>query len=163
LIAYTTPNRALDALRKQYAGLSEAQLAGKSDYTMHVDLKGAESNVPRLLAADILFAAGTDAVYPGDFQGEGLHRELELLVESGLTPLQGITTATKNAAAIVNASKEWGTLEAGKLANLIIVQGNPDQRIGDTRRVAVVIKKGAGIDRAALRLDNSRIPDYKST
>jgi imidazolonepropionase-like amidohydrolase len=119
--------------------------------------------VPRLLAAGILFAAGTDAVYPGDFQGEGLHRELELLVESGLTPLQAITTATKNAAEIVNASKEWGTLEAGKLANLIVVDGDPDRRIADTRRIAWVIKEGAILDRKALRLDHSNIPDYQET
>ncbi len=163
LIADTTPKRALDALRKQYAGLSAEQLAAKSDYTMHVDLKGAESNVPRLRDAGILFAAGTDAVYPGDFQGEGLHRELELLVESGLTPLQAITTATKNAAAIVNASSEWGTLEAGKLANVVIVDGKPDERISDTRRIVVVIKEGAVIDRTALRLDHSHIPDYRET
>jgi imidazolonepropionase-like amidohydrolase len=128
-----------------------------------VDLKGAENNVPRLRDAGILFAAGTDAIYPGDFQGEGLHRELELLVESGLTPLEAITTATKNAAAIVNASNEWGTLEAGKLANLVVVEGNPDKRISDTRRIAVVIKEGAVIDRTALRLDHSHIPDYQET
>jgi imidazolonepropionase-like amidohydrolase len=163
LIADTTPKRALDALRKQYAGLSAEQLAAKNDYTMHVDMKGAESNVPRLRDAGILFAAGTDAIYPGDFQGEGLHRELELLVESGLTPLQAITTATKNAAAIVNASNEWGTLEAGKLANLVIVDGKPDERISDTKRVVVVIKEGAVIDRTALRLDHSHIPDFQET
>ena len=163
LIADTTPNRALDGLRKQYAGLTEEQLAAKTDYTMHVDLKGAESNVPRLRDAGILFAAGTDAVYPGDFQGEGLHRELELLVESGLTPLQAITTATKNAAAIVNASDEWGELEVGKLANLIVVDGDPDRRISDTRRIVFVIKEGAIIDRTALRLDHSHIPDYSET
>jgi imidazolonepropionase-like amidohydrolase len=163
LIADTTPKRALDALRKQYAGLSAEQLAAKSDYTMHVDLKGAESNVPRLRDAGILFAAGTDAVYPGDFQGEGLHRELELLVESGLTPLQAITVATKNAAAIVNAADEWGTLEAGKLANLVVVDGSPDKRISDTRRIVIVIKEGTVIDRTALRLDHSHIPDYQET
>jgi imidazolonepropionase-like amidohydrolase len=163
LIADTTPKHSLDALRKQYGGLSAEQLAAQSTFTTRVDLQGAESNVPRLRDAGILFAAGTDAVYPGDFQGEGLHRELELLVESGLTPLQAITTATKNAAAIVNASNEWGTLEAGKLANLVIVDGRPDQRIGDTRRIAVVIKEGAIIDRAALRLDHTHIPDYQET
>ncbi len=163
LIADTTPKHALDALRKQYAGLSAEQLAAKSDYTMHVDLKGAESNVPRLRDAGILFAAGTDAVYPGDFQGEGLHRELELLVESGLTPLEAITAATKNAATIVNASNEWGTLEAGKLANLVVVDGNPDKRISDSRRIVIVIKEGAVIDRTALRLDHSHIPDYQET
>jgi imidazolonepropionase-like amidohydrolase len=163
LIADTTPKRALDGLRKEYAGLTAEQIAAKNGYTMRVDLTGAESNVPRLREAGIRLAAGTDAIYPGDFQGEGLHRELELLVESGLTPLQAITTATKNAAAIVNASDEWGTLEAGKLANLIIVDGHPDQKIGDTRRIVTVIKEGAIIDRSALRLDHSRVPDYQET
>ena len=163
LIADTTPKRALDGLRKEFGGLTAEQLAAKNGYTMRVDLKGAESNVPRLREAGILLATGTDAVYPGDFQGEGLHRELELLVESGLTPLQAITTATKNAAAIVKASDEWGALEAGKLANLVIVDGRPDQKISDTRRIVTVIKEGAVIDRTALRLDHSRIPDYQET
>ena len=130
---------------------------------MKVDLKGAESNVPRLRDAGVLFATGTDAVYPGDFQGEGLHRELELLVEAGLTPLQAISAATKNAATIVNASGEWGTLEAGKLATLIVVSGKPDQRISDTRGLVYVIKEGTLIDRAALRLDRTRLPDYQET
>jgi imidazolonepropionase-like amidohydrolase len=92
-----------------------------------------------------------------------LHRELELLVESGLTPLQAITTATKNAAAIVNASDEWGALEVGKLANLVIVDGRPDQNISDSRRIVVVIKEGMVLDRTALRLDHSHIPDYQET
>jgi len=163
LIADTTSKHALDKLRAQYAGLTAEQIAAKNDYTMKVDLKGAEQNVPRLLAAGVLFAAGTDAIYPGDFQGEGLHRELELLVESGLTPLEAITTATKNAAAIVGASQQWGTLEAGKLANLVIVDGKPDQRIGDTRRITVVLLGGEILDRPALRLDHSHIPDYQET
>jgi imidazolonepropionase-like amidohydrolase len=150
-------------LRKEYGGLSAEQLAAKSTFTNRIDFQGAESNVTRLRDAGILFAAGTDAIYPGDFQGEGLHRELELLVESGLTPLEAITTATKNAAAIVNASEEWGTLEAGKLANIIIVDGSPDQRIGDTRRIVTVMKEGVVLDRTALRLDHSHIPDYQET
>jgi len=163
LIADTTPKAALDGLRREYGNLSAKQLAEKSTFTNQVDLAGAESNVPRLRAAGVLFAAGTDAVYPGDFQGEGLHRELELLVESGLSPLQAIGAATKNAAAIVNASAQWGTLEPGKLANVILVDGKPDQRIGDTRRLVMVIKEGSILDRTALRLDHSHIPDYAET
>jgi imidazolonepropionase-like amidohydrolase len=161
LIADTTPHDVLDQLRKEYGGLSAQQLAAKSGYTMAVDLAGAESNVPRMRDAGILFAAGTDAVYPGDFQGEGLHRELELLVESGLTPLQAISAATKNAAAIVRASQEWGTLEPGKLANVLLVDGAPDRRISDTRHVATVIKEGTIIDRTALRLDHGHEPEYR--
>lgn len=163
LIADTTPKAALAGLRREYGNLDAKQLADKSTFTNRVDLEGAESNVPRFRDAGILFAAGTDAVYPGDFQGEGLHRELELLVESGLTPLQAITAATKSAAAIVKASQEWGTLEPGKLANVILVEGRPDQRIGDTRNIATVIKEGVVLDRQALRLDHSHIPDYAET
>jgi imidazolonepropionase-like amidohydrolase len=163
LIADTTPKAALESLRREYGNLNAKQLADKSTFTNRVDLEGAESNVPRFRDAGILFAAGTDAVYPGDFQGEGLHRELELLVESGLSPLEAITAATKSAAAIVNASEQWGTLEPGKLANVILVDGKPDQRIGDTRNVATVIKEGAVIDRLALRLDHSHIPEYAET
>jgi imidazolonepropionase-like amidohydrolase len=163
LIADTTPRAALDAMRREYGNLTAEQLAEKSNFTNRVDLKGAESNVPRLRDAGILFAAGTDAVYPGDFQGEGLHRELELLVESGLSPLEAITAATKNASGIVRASDQWGTLEPGKLADVLIVDGKPDQRIGDTRRVVTVIKEGSILDRVALRLDHSRIPDYQET
>jgi imidazolonepropionase-like amidohydrolase len=163
LIADTTPKAALEGMRREYGNLSPKELADKSTFTNRVDLEGAESNVPRLRDAGVLFAAGTDAVYPGDFQGEGLHHELELLVESGLSPLEAITVATKNAAAIVNASKEWGTLEPGKLANLILVDGKPDQRIADTHNVVIVIKEGAVIDRLALRLDHSHIPDYAET
>jgi imidazolonepropionase-like amidohydrolase len=161
LISDTTSKSVLDQLRKEYGGLTAEQLAAKSVYTMPVDLAGAESNVRRFRDAGILFAAGTDAVYPGDFQGEGLHRELELLVESGLTPLEAITAATKNAATILEATSEWGTLEAAKLANLVIVDGKPDQHIGDTRRVVYVMKEGKLIDRVALRLDHSREPDYQ--
>ena len=73
------------------------------------------------------------------------------------------TSSIKNAAAIVNASKEWGTLEPGKLANVILVDGKPDQRIADTHNVATVIKEGVVIDRLALRLDHSHIPDYAET
>jgi imidazolonepropionase-like amidohydrolase len=110
--------------------------------------------------AGILIAAGTDAPYPGDFQGEGIHRELELLVESGLTPLEAITMATKNAAKIMNADTEWGTLEAGKLANILIVEGKPDQNIRDTRNVVGVIREGTILDRNKLKLNPDTDPGY---
>ena len=45
--------------------------------------------------------AGTDAAYPDDFQGEGIHHELELLVESGLTPIDAISSATRNASRLM--------------------------------------------------------------
>jgi hypothetical protein len=54
-------------------------------------------------------------------------------------------------------------LEVGKLANLVVVDGDPDKKISDTRRIVFVIKQGAVIDRTALRLDHSHIPDYSET
>ena len=161
LIADTTPRSVLEKLRKEYGNLTAEQLAAKSGFVAEVDLQGAKKNVRRLKDAGVLFAAGTDAVYPGDFQGEGLHRELELLVESGLTPLEAITTATKNAATILKATDEWGTLAAGKTANLIVVSGMPDRRIGDTRNIEIVMKDGIVIDRAKLRIDHNPEPDYQ--
>jgi imidazolonepropionase-like amidohydrolase len=163
LIADTTPRSVLARLRQEYGGLSAEQLEAKSGYTMKVDLKGAESNVPRFRDAGVLFAAGTDAVYPGDFQGEGLHRELELLVESGLSPLEALTAATRSAATIVHGEREWGTLEPGMRADIILIDGRPDERISDSRKVSLVMKQGRILDRAALRLDQSHIPDYQET
>ena len=153
LIADTTPSFALYALRK--LGHEEVN---KSRLT---ELLDDESNVKRLKDAGILIAAGTDAPYPGDFQGEGIHRELELFVESGLTPLEAITMATKNAAAIVNAETEWGTLEPGKIADILIVDGKPDQNISDTRNIVAVIKEGTVLDRNKLKLDPDTDPGYR--
>ena len=151
-------------MRREY-GKSEQRSSLPIKATFHEYAwisKGAESNVPRLRDAGVLFAAGTDAVYPGDFQGEGLHHELELLVESGLSPLEAITVATKNAAAIVNASKEWGTLNPASWPMWILVEGKPaPEGLASTHNVATVIKEGSRSSTGlALRLDHSHIPDY---
>jgi len=104
--------------------------------------------------------AGTDAPYPGDFQGEGIHHELELLVEAGLTPLQVISVATGNAARLVGAEAEWGTLEVGKLANLIVVEGRPDQQVHDTRKILYVIDRGKIVNRDLLKFDQRTDPGF---
>lgn len=152
LITDTTPPFALNELRR----LAHGQ-ANKRPLASLLD---AESNVKRLLQSGILVAAGTDAPYPGDFQGEGIHHELELLVESGLTPLEAITVATKNAARIMNADTEWGTLEPGELANILIVDGKPDQNIRDTKNVVEVVKEGKSLDRNKLKLNPDSDPGY---
>jgi imidazolonepropionase-like amidohydrolase len=118
-------------------------------------------NVKKLWDAGVLLAAGTDAPYPGVFQGEGLHHELELLVRAGLTPLEAIQAATYNAARILKAEEEWGSLAAGLRATLILVAGQPDKNISDTRRIEMVIQDGKVIDRTALRYDPKRDPGYR--
>ncbi|MGQ0641152.1 MAG: amidohydrolase family protein, partial [Gemmatimonadaceae bacterium] len=131
--------------------------------TSTVRLKTSLANVKRMFEGGILLVAGTDAPYPGDFYGEGLHRELELLVEAGLTPLQAITAATRNAAMLLHHSSEWGTIEAGKRADLLMVAGDPSRRIRDTRNISLVMQGGRLIDRMSLRADNTRDPSYRTS
>ena len=110
----------------------------------------------------MLVAAGTDAPYPGVFQGEALHREMELLVAAGLTPLQAIRLATFNAARIMNAEEEWGSLQAGRAANVVIVAGNPAERISDSRKIEAVILNGKLLDRSSLKFDAKRDPGFRA-
>jgi hypothetical protein len=120
-------------------------------------------NVLKLWNAGVLVAAGTDAPYPGVFQGEGLHRELELLVEAGLTPVQAIQAATGNAAKFVDGdTADWGTIESGKRADLVLVTGRPHERIGDTRTIADVMLAGRRLDRAQLRIQPGD-PAYRTS
>jgi imidazolonepropionase-like amidohydrolase len=125
-------------------------------------LDAEKRNAKRLHDAGIMLVAGTDAPYPGVFLGEGIHRELELLVEAGLTPLQALTTATKNAAILMNVEDEWGTLEPGRRADILVVSGNPAANISETRNVDLVIQGGRIVDRRALEYDPVKDPGYRT-
>lgn len=87
-----------------------------------------------------LIALGTDA--PMLQAGEAFHREVELLREAGLTPKQIIQAGTRNAAVHLGQENELGTLEAGKLADIIIVEGNPLEDLTALQNIEVVIKDG---------------------
>ena len=118
-------------------------------------LRVGKENALVLQRAGVMLVAGTDAPYPGTMLGEGIHRELELLVEGGLTPLQALSAATCNAARLLK-SEDWGALEVGKRADLVLVRGRPDRRIADTRNVEMVVQGGRIVDRDALRFDPAR-------
>ncbi len=122
-------------------------------------LKTGKVNALALQQAGVMLVAGTDAPYPGTLLGEGIHRELELLVDAGLTPLQAISTATRNAARLMEAD-EWGTLAAGKRADVLVVRGRPDRVIGDTRNVEMVVQGGRIVDRDALSFDPEKDPGF---
>jgi len=159
LIADTTPPWFLDQLR-QFAGRpGTAEAAARRKLWMQ-QVQAAETNAQKLWSKGVLVVAGTDAPYPGDFQGEGVHRDLELLVEAGLTPLQAIQSATRNAARLMNAVDDWGTLEPGKLANVLVIDGRPDQNIRDTHNVEIVIKEGVVLDRQQLKFNAARDPGF---
>jgi imidazolonepropionase-like amidohydrolase len=124
-------------------------------------LRVAMANAKRLSADGFLLVAGTDVPGPGIYYGEALHRELELLVEAGLTPLQALSTATRNAAVLMNEESQWGTLEVGRKADILVVKGNPAARISDTRNIEVVMQSGSVLDRQSLRFDPKNDPGFQ--
>ena len=161
LIAETTPPWFLADLRAEATrNLSDAEKNEVRQSATGFDEM--VRNVKKLTDAGVLVAAGTDAPYPGLFQGEAMHHELELLVSAGMTPLEAIRSATSNAARIMHAEEEWGSLQAGRAANVVIVAGNPAERISDTRKVETVILKGRILDRASLKFDIKRDPGFRA-
>jgi imidazolonepropionase-like amidohydrolase len=104
----------------------------------------------RAHAAGVPVALGTDAGNPAIFHGLAVHRELQLLVRAGLTPLQALTAASAVPAAKVGAGASLGTLEPGKEADLVVLGASPLEDIRNTRQVDLVIKRGAQFDPADL-------------
>ena len=86
--------------------------------------------------------AGTDAPIGFLTPGYSLHKELQLLVEGGLTPLEAIKAATITPAEFFNLDNEMGSIGIGKKADLIILNNNPILNIKNTRDIFKVISKG---------------------
>ncbi len=103
---------------------------------------GLKQTVKILHSAGVNMAAGTDSGTPGVVIGKGLHKELELMVEAGISHMEAITAGTRNAAANLGKPNELGTIESGKLADIIAVSGDPLKDIRDTRQIKLVIKDG---------------------
>lgn len=105
-------------------------------------LRSPLENVRAAVTAGVRIGAGTDAQGPHMAFGASLHREQELLVQAGLSPLQALQAATSIAATALRADCDLGTVAVGKLADLVLVQGQPWERIGDVRNVRLVLRGG---------------------
>ena len=103
----------------------------KKSYAKMVDFVG------RLHRAGVPLVAGTD-----NLTGFTLHSELELFVQAGIKPAKALQIATKNGAKYTGTSHERGSIVPGKLADLVLVDGDPTQNISDARKVALVITRG---------------------
>ena len=96
--------------------------------------------------AGVPIVPGTDT----GLVGYGLHRELELYAEAGMTPLEVIQCATIGSARAMNLDRDSGTIEPGKRADMILVEGSPLANVADLRRVKRVFANGREYDPARL-------------
>ena len=112
--------------------------------------------------AGVPLMAGTDATEVGPVAGFGLHHELQEFVNDGLTPYQALQTATINVAKYLRQSNEFGTIETGKRADVVLLSANPLANIANTKSIEGVMVRGYWLDRAKLNEMMSKVqPEYE--
>jgi imidazolonepropionase-like amidohydrolase len=109
-----------------------------------------QRSLAKLNAAGVAIVLGCDTGLEDHFFGYAEQKELELMVEAGMTPAQVIVAATSRAAEYLGRT-DRGTLAAGKRADLLVLDGNPLDNIRNTRRIAKMYIAGVEVDRAALK------------
>ena len=134
---------------EQWRGMaSEASTESRRVERAHLD--HGIATVRLLHGAGVPILAGTDVGNPFLVSGYSLHRELELLVEAGLSPLEALRAATLNPARYLEATDSLGIVATGKLADLVLLEADPLEDIRNTRRIRAVIINGRYLDRHAL-------------
>jgi imidazolonepropionase-like amidohydrolase len=114
------------------------------------DWEATKASLRLLRDRGIPVLAGSDPPNPGAWHGAGVHRELELLVEAGLTPLEALTAATGTPARMFRL-EDRGRIAPGLRADLLLVDGDPTVDIAATRNIVAVWKRGVRFDRQAFR------------
>jgi imidazolonepropionase-like amidohydrolase len=129
-------------------GFRQGGFAVPKDLT-RADYKASFAMMKTVLAAmhraKVPIVAGTDGI------GIELVRELEIYVEAGLAPADALAAATIEPARLVNAQDRFGSIAVGKVADVVLVEGDPSKRIGDLRNTRVVMMDGKLMDADALR------------
>jgi len=164
VIATLTVNESVAGKASGESLLSDARLAPYIDAASAGNLKksfprrpGSKTDFANALAAvralravNVPLLAGTDAPNPGTAHGVSIHRELELLVQAGLTPTEALRSATSIPASTFGLTNR-GRIAPGLRADLVLVKGDPTQDILATRDIVSVWKTGAEADRASAR------------
>ena len=150
-------------LQKTYAGRVERAMKDDPDAVAFRKKFNDKSNslLPLLEKAGVKIMAGTDGGYLNSYvyPGIGLHKELQLMVKSGLTPLQALQASVINSPLFLNKT-EYGSLSAGKKADILVLDENPVLDISATEKINTVIVKGQVLDQAAIK---SILEDVKNT
>ena len=131
----------LGAVRRRYGPTPMDKV-----FEQHLTILGA------MHRAGVPIMAGTDAAWgaPFTYAGFSLHDELALLVRAGLTPAEALQAATINPARFLGKEKDLGRIEAGKLADVVLLDADPLQDIHNTTRISGVFLSGRYLDRPAL-------------
>lgn len=120
--------------------------------------------VRRLRAANVPFLAGTDTAAGVDvLPGPSLHHELERFVEAGFTPLEALQTATINPAKFMGITADFGAVERGEIADLLLLNANPLEDIRNTRKIEAVVADGTYFPRSQLDEILARVEAYSSS
>jgi Amidohydrolase family len=141
-------SRTLDAMSAESAQsylTARARVALDSPMTALLR-KEMDFEVAFLKAGGLLLAGPDPTGNGGVLPGFGDQREVELLVEAGLTPAQAIQVASENGAVFLGRQDRIGTLAPGKQADLVLIKGDPSQNIADIENVETVFKAGVGYD-----------------
>lgn len=120
---------------------AEANAQAKLVFQKSLEVVGA------MRRAGVQIIAGTDTPNPFVFPGFSLHDELGLLVRAGLTPMEALQASTRDAAKYLGMLDSSGTIEKGKLADLVLLDANPLADIGNTRKIRAVVVAGRLVDR----------------
>lgn len=116
---------------------------------MEQQFRAARPLVKLMQGAGVRVLAGTDLATAGTYPGFDLHDELALMVEAGLSPMQALQSATRNAAEFLKLA-DTGIIAAGKAADLVVLDANPLEDIKNTQKIRAVILSGRVFDRNAL-------------
>jgi imidazolonepropionase-like amidohydrolase len=140
------------AIRKNWEDprLQEAKLSLDALDALDREYVQSSHIVDRMQRFNVPIMAGTDTGEPYTFPGYDLHRELQLLVKAGLTPLQALRAATITPAEFLEAADSLGTVAPGKMADLVLLDADPLQDIRNTERIAAVVLGGRYLPKSKL-------------
>jgi len=147
--AIDDPNGVVDSLTRALIASTPVEAAGRprrpaiADSTVRAKaVRTMAENLRRVRSAGIPIAMGTDAGNPLTLHGPAVYAEMEAMHAAGLTPMQVLVASTRNGAIAMGRGAEFGTLEPGKQADLVVLEGDPSRDVRAWRKLRYVVRGG---------------------